>query len=92
MTISFKLHGETELPQSVIDAVPQSGAADSAISELMRLHSIDVSLSDSIKYLRSYGAWDDSELQDLEANKARILWLAALDCKEQGTTFFYMGE
>lgn len=32
--------------------------------------------------LREYGAWDDDELMDDEANHKRILWLSACDIRE----------
>lgn len=91
-TISFKLHSETKLPKKVIRDAPSQGAFDSYAEYLLQAYNVEVTLQDSITFLRSYGAWDNSELQDLQANKARILWLACLDCKEQKTQFFYMGE
>lgn len=33
--------------------------------------------------LREYGAWDDDELSDDEANLARIVWLAACNIREE---------
>lgn len=33
--------------------------------------------------LKEYGAWDEKELQDIEANKNRILWIAAGDILEK---------
>lgn len=35
---------------------------------------------------------DDSELQNLEDNIKRILWVTICDCKEQETTWAYLGE
>lgn len=91
-TIEFKLHTEIELPQDMIDSVPSQGQADSAVADILDMYHIEVSLKDSIAFLKGYGAWDDSELQDLERNKERIVWLACLDCKENDTQYFYMGE
>lgn len=91
-TIEFKLNEETELPQEVIDSIPMSGQADNAAAELRQDYNFDVSLDDSIKFLSSYGAWNKEELQDLDSNIDRIIWLACLDCQENNTTFFYMGE
>ena len=34
--------------------------------------------------LREYGAWDDAELADHDANLSRILWIACGDIEEQG--------
>jgi hypothetical protein len=33
--------------------------------------------------LKDYGAWDETELSDHEANKARILWIACSDIREE---------
>jgi hypothetical protein len=33
--------------------------------------------------LKDYGAWDETELSDHEANKARILWIACGDIVEE---------
>lgn len=33
--------------------------------------------------LKEYGSWDDDELADVEANKQRILWIAACNIREE---------
>lgn len=33
--------------------------------------------------LKSVGAWDDSELQDIELNQKRIVWIAACNISEE---------
>jgi len=35
-------------------------------------------------YLRDFGAWDDEELKNHEANKMRLLWIASGDIMDQG--------
>lgn len=40
--------------------------------------------------LRPYGAWDTDELKDHEANLARLLWVAAGDCKDNNTCWTHM--
>lgn len=89
--ITFKLHGETEFDQDLIDSAPRQGRFDDFADEILRDYDVEVTLDDSIKYLKLLGAWDESELQDLETNKSRLLWIALLDCQEQETTFWYMG-
>lgn len=91
-TIVFKLHNETEFPQSMVDDAPLQGPFDDYADCILSSYNVEVSLSDSIKYLKGVGAWDTEELQDLETNKARLLWLALLDCNENETNLFYMGE
>lgn len=91
-TLKFKLHSEIEFPQDLVDGAPTQGPFDSYADEILQDFHVEVSLADSIKYLKSTGGWEASELQDLETNKARLLWLALLDCKENESTFWYMGE
>lgn len=90
-TIKFELNKETKLPKVVIEAIPQSGAADDAVRDLRREYNFECSLQDSIEFLKRYGAWNNEELQDLDDNIDRIIWLACLDCRENNTTWFYMG-
>jgi len=90
--IVFKIHTETELPQNFIDSMPRQGQADETCETLLKEYDIDVSLEDSTKYLKSLGAWDNEELTDLELNKMRLIWIACLDCQENETNRFYMGE
>lgn len=91
-TIHFKLNQEVEFDQELIDDAPKQGRFDECAEYLLESFDVQVDLKESVKYLKSTGGWTSDELQDLELNKARLLWLALLDCKEQGTTFWYMGE
>jgi hypothetical protein len=91
-TIEFKLHQETELPQDFIDSVPRSGRADEAVKYIQYDYNVECDKEDLIKFLKSYGAWESSELQDHNDNIDRLIWLACLDCQENETTYFYMGE
>ena len=90
--LQFRLHKETEFPQDLIDGIPSSGPADEFIDQAMSSYHVDCSLDDSIKYLKTFGVWSIDELQDLDANISRLLWTALLDCKEQNTNYWYMGE
>jgi len=36
--------------------------------------------------LREYGAWNDDELSDFDANAARIVWIAACNIAEEHAT------
>lgn len=91
-TIEYKLNTEVELPQSLIDSVPLSGPADSSIEEILQFYNIECDSEELKKFLKNYGAWDSEDLKDHDANIMRLVWLSALDCKEQKTTYFYMGE
>jgi hypothetical protein len=90
-TIHFKLNQEMEFDQELIDDAPNQGRFDEYAEYLLSSFDVQVDLNESVKYLRSTGGWEDSELQDIELNKARLLWIALLDCKEQSTNYWYMG-
>lgn len=91
-TLSFKLNKETELPQLFIDYITSSGPSDSYVEDLLIDYNIDVSEVDVKAYLKSYGAWDNEELSNYEINIKRLIWIACLDCQENESTYFYMGQ
>jgi hypothetical protein len=91
-TLEFRINCETEFPMDLIDDAPTSGQFDEFAKYIIETYNVDVSLDDSIKYLKGFGAWDLEELQDLDNNKVKILWIALLDCKENDTNIWYMGE
>ncbi len=72
---------EIEIPQYIVDSVPQSGPADYAIRNartdffvLEQLAKID---PDKLKAeLKEYGAWDEIQLSNHSDNLDRILWIA----------------
>lgn len=82
-------HGDINVEMTVAQIldIPASGAADSAVAALReipeiaeQLATIDpVSLRDE---MREYGAWDDEELADHDANLDRFLWLGASDVRD----------
>lgn len=58
------------------------GRCDEDVAVLMKVPQIAKQLQqldpEKIKEeLKEYGAWEDEELQDLETNHSRIVWLAA---------------
>lgn len=60
------------------------GQCDEDIAELLNVPAIRRQLNkipaDMLALeLKEYGAWDETELSDHEANKARILWIACGD-------------
>lgn len=91
-TIKFELHKETKLPKAIVKDAPSQGPFDSYAEWILDNYNVEVSLKDSAECLKSYGSWNEEELSNLEDNKARLLWLACLDCKEQETLYFYMGN
>lgn len=75
---------ELELDRDDASSGSHSGACDDDIAELRKvpyiakqLESLDPRLvSDELK---EYGAWDESERADYDANLDRLLWLACGD-------------
>ena len=90
--IIFKINQETKFTKSIINDAPSQGPFDDYAEYLLTKFDVVVSLEDSIKYLQTLGAWEDAELQVLEENKMRLLWIAILDCKENNTQYWYMGS
>lgn len=71
-----------------VDSMPLSGQCDDAVKIIAKkpyiVHQFTViNSSKLIKELAEYGAWDDIELQDKQANIERIVWIACLDIKER---------
>lgn len=71
-----------------VDSMPLSGACDNTVQAITKkpyivrqFNAIDNSVL--IKELIEYGAWDEIELQDKQANIERIVWLACSDIKER---------
>ena len=70
-----------------VDSVPSSGQCDDAVKIIAKKHYIErqfanIDNSKLIKELSEYGAWDNIELQDKQANIERIIWIACGDIKE----------
>lgn len=80
----FNYIGSIELPICVIDQICHSGSNDIAVAECMQIPEVKAELSEIDpealrKELDQYGTWDNTQLQDHEANLERILWVAAWD-------------
>lgn len=81
--------GRIELLIGLDDALACShaGQCDSDV-EWLRKQTYIIEQLDAIKpklvadILREYGAWDDGDLADHEANLDRLLWIACCDTKE----------
>ena len=78
---------EIEMTMAEAKDCTHSGACDLEVSDLLRSRKIQRQLNrigneKLSTELREYGAWSDSELTNFEANKARIIWIAAGDIVE----------
>ncbi len=87
-TIPFDyVRPELELTQEQVDSVPRQGVVDSAVEALAMQPSIfeqtaQWSDADMRRELDEYGAWDEVELADRQANIRRLLWLSVGDVQE----------
>lgn len=84
----FNYIGSIELPIEIVNMCPKSGAADTAISEMLKLQEViaEVNGIDKEKLkleLREYGAWSESELNVHEDNITRILWIACGNIQDE---------
>jgi hypothetical protein len=70
------------------ESASHPGACDSDVAILLNTPSIRRQLDkipapDIAEELREYGAWDKAELTDEQANRARIIWIAAGNIREE---------
>ena len=73
--------------QSDIEEMPIRGACDYVVKQMAIKPYIQNQLADKqdkiVKELGEYGTWDESELQDKQANIQRLLWVMISDYREQ---------
>jgi hypothetical protein len=79
---------EIELTREQADSVFHPGPCDDDVAELRKAPAIadqlaDIDAATLRDELAEYGAWDDDELADHDANLDRILWLLATDAAEE---------
>jgi hypothetical protein len=94
MKLTIKPNDFTEFPQDWIDSIPKQGAADTAIAEIMMFNTVRCNRAAAINYLVGIGFDEPEELKQESDERltSRVLWIALLDCKENDTTEWYMGE
>lgn len=79
---------EFELTLKQAESGSHPGPCDRDIAELLQVPEIvaqfeKIDPADIAQELKEYGAWDEIELQDHDANRARILWIACGDIAEE---------
>lgn len=79
---------EIELTKEQALSGSHPGPCDEDIAELLKVPEIAAQLDkigdETIKAeLKEYGAWDEAELADNEQNRARILWIACGNIREE---------
>jgi len=77
-----------QMTLSEANSAAHQGDCEADVIELLRLPKIRRQLkkipdADLQAELSEYGAWDDEELQDREANEERIIWIAAGNIVEE---------
>jgi len=78
-------HGELELPVEALEDCHHQGRCDDDVEfwvdridwESQRMTSAQIRSE-----LEEHGAWDETELADDDANRERILWIAAGDYQD----------
>ena len=73
---------EIEMTRAQAVGASHQGQCDDDVADLCSVpsirHQLDKIGADKIREeLREYGDWDDAELADDEANRRRIVWIAA---------------
>ncbi len=72
------------LPTKCVEDCSASGACDDAVAYWTpKIRFSHIPEDDIKKELKEYGAWSSAELQDKEANRERIVWIAAGNIKEE---------
>lgn len=81
----FELELSAEQAESVsMPGQDASGAVEEALQDARLTDQLDAIGADAIRdELNGYGAWDDEELADDAANRARIVWIAGGNISEE---------
>lgn len=79
---------ELQITRQQAEACSHPGQCDADVADLRKVPAIrrqlDKLAPDLVaKCLREYGAWDENELADHDANLNRILWCACCDIAEK---------
>jgi hypothetical protein len=79
---------ELNITKTIAANCSHSGSCDVDVKEAMQINAIKRQLNKLnpnllANELREYGAWDEEELSDHEANKMRILWIACGDISDR---------
>ena len=78
-------HGELELPVEALEDCHHQGRCDDDVEfwvDRIDWESQNMTSAQIRSELEGHGAWDETELADDDANRERILWIAAGDYQE----------
>jgi len=65
-----------------------SGDAGGAVDYVLTHYTVSGDEADCAAYLTGYGAWDEEELRDHDANLRRLIWLTGCALRESGEAYF----
>jgi hypothetical protein len=74
--------GQCELPPACIRDCSAPGPADAAVEHWVERLQFDGPAWLIRRHLRGYGAWTTADLCDHQANRRRLLWIWACNCRE----------
>lgn len=74
--------GQCELPPACIRDCSASGPVDDAVEFWVQRLQFDGPPWLIRRHLRGIGCWSAAELCDHQANRRRLLWIWACDCRE----------
>lgn len=72
----------------LLDCATPGQAADESVEYVRQRYVIRGDVEDCRAYLKGYGAWDDEQLADHEANLDRLVWLTGGALRECGEATF----
>ncbi len=79
---SYTLEDIPETHRELLTNCHHRGACDNDVAEALPYFAID-NKAGLRRYLKEFGAWNDAELQNDNANLSRLLWIMAGDIQEQ---------
>lgn len=65
-----------------------SGDASEAVDYVLGHYTVLGDKADCAAYLAGYGAWDEEQLSDHDANLSRLIWLTGCALRESGEAHF----
>ena len=71
-----------DFPEEAIRDCSASGNVDDAVEYWIKKLDFRPDSDAARKRLREYGAWDDDDLEDDEANRSRLFWVMMCDFGE----------
>ncbi len=86
----FMLAPEDISPELLADLTDCGGQGDAqpAVDYVLSTYDIAGNVEDCQAYLRGYGAWEEDELTDHDANLRSLVWLAGCSLVEEGEAYF----